>query len=341
MKKEHLLNNSHFLPFGMLMPNRRQNSAEYRFGFQGQEKDDETKGQGNSINFKFRMYDPRIGRFFARDPLASKYPYYTPYSFSGNRVIDAYEFEGLEPIIGDKNYGENIFFGWEEHFNNVHPKKRNLSNKNWISSVPRSLTDVSEFILNTKLKLKNFNDTKLTVKTIVIVTHGVSYPDGTSGLILSKGEDESFARSTTGIDVDARHIDFFIELQGKGLLEDPSSKDFMNEVGTYIQQLQNVMNEVGDDGDLIFMGCDIGKDNSLMESLYKLSGNRLNIYANSEISQISGNTNSLEVLNTTFGRGNGIGWLVIGPINGGSVTPVNEGDNQIILSEDEKPLQNE
>jgi len=45
------------------------------------------------------MHDPRIGRFFAIDPLSSKYPHYTPYSFSGNRVIDAYELEGLEPVI--------------------------------------------------------------------------------------------------------------------------------------------------------------------------------------------------------------------------------------------------
>lgn len=31
------------------------------------------------------------------DPLSPKYPHYTPYSFSGNRVIDSKELEGLEP----------------------------------------------------------------------------------------------------------------------------------------------------------------------------------------------------------------------------------------------------
>jgi RHS repeat-associated protein len=87
-----------YSPFGMLMPNRHQNSAEYRFGFQGQEKDDELKGQGNSINFKFRMYDPRIGRFFAIDPLSSKYPHNSPYAFSENQVINAVELEGLEKV---------------------------------------------------------------------------------------------------------------------------------------------------------------------------------------------------------------------------------------------------
>ena len=73
----------------------------YRYGFQGQEKDDEVKGTGNSINYKYRMHDPRIGRFFAVDPLTAKYPFYSPYAFSGNRVIDMVELEGLEPTYPD------------------------------------------------------------------------------------------------------------------------------------------------------------------------------------------------------------------------------------------------
>ncbi|WP_107037896.1 hypothetical protein [Brumimicrobium mesophilum] len=67
-----------------------------RYGFQGQEMDDEIKGEGNSVNYKYRMHDPRVGRFFAVDPLASKYPYNSPYAFSENRVLDGVELEGLE-----------------------------------------------------------------------------------------------------------------------------------------------------------------------------------------------------------------------------------------------------
>jgi RHS repeat-associated protein len=83
-------------PFGMLMPGRVENSAEYRYSFQGQEKDDEIKGQGNSISFKYRIHDPRVSRFFAVDPLTAKYPHNSPYAFSENRVIDHIELEGLE-----------------------------------------------------------------------------------------------------------------------------------------------------------------------------------------------------------------------------------------------------
>lgn len=71
--------------------------SAYRYGFQGQEKDDEIKGRtGTSLNYKFRMHDPRIGRFLSIDPLAPDYPHNSPYAFSENRVIDGVELEGLE-----------------------------------------------------------------------------------------------------------------------------------------------------------------------------------------------------------------------------------------------------
>jgi hypothetical protein len=57
------------------------------------------KGEGNSLNYEFRMHDTRIGRFFARDPLAAKYPHYSPYSFSGNKPIQFVELEGKEEAV--------------------------------------------------------------------------------------------------------------------------------------------------------------------------------------------------------------------------------------------------
>ncbi len=89
----------------MLVPNRHGSSSAYRYGFQGQEKDDELKGEGNSLNYTFRMHDPRVGRFFAVDPLEKKYPWYTPYQFSGNKVIQYVELEGLEE--GNTNTGSS------------------------------------------------------------------------------------------------------------------------------------------------------------------------------------------------------------------------------------------
>jgi RHS repeat-associated protein len=88
---------SDYYPFGMLMPGRHGSSGDkYSRGFQGQITDDEIKGEGNSVNYKYRMHDPRIGRFFAVDPLSDKYPHNSPYAFSENVVIDHIELEGLE-----------------------------------------------------------------------------------------------------------------------------------------------------------------------------------------------------------------------------------------------------
>ncbi len=58
--------------------------------------DYEVKGEGNSINYKYRMHDPRVGRFFSRDPLEAKYSFNSPYAFSENRLIDGIELEGKE-----------------------------------------------------------------------------------------------------------------------------------------------------------------------------------------------------------------------------------------------------
>ncbi len=85
-------------PFGSLLPGRNYSSDSYRFGFQGQEKDDEMYGStGTAISFEYRVHDARVGRFLSIDPLARNYPFYSPYAFSGNRVIDSREIEGLEP----------------------------------------------------------------------------------------------------------------------------------------------------------------------------------------------------------------------------------------------------
>ena len=85
--------------FGSLLPGRNFSSGSYRFGFQGQEKDDEVYGAtGTSYAFEYRMHGPREVRFWSIDPLAAKYPHNSPYAFSENRVIDAVELEGLEKV---------------------------------------------------------------------------------------------------------------------------------------------------------------------------------------------------------------------------------------------------
>ena len=108
-----VITHSDYYPFGMIMEGRSDMGGDYRYGFQGQEKDDEVKGEGNSVNYEYRMHDPRVGRFFAVDPLTSKYPHNGPYNFSENRVIDGLELEGLEVVTksstGTASFGVSSF----------------------------------------------------------------------------------------------------------------------------------------------------------------------------------------------------------------------------------------
>ena len=89
----------------------RSNITPTTYSFQGQERDDEVKGAGNSVNYTFRMHDPRVGRFFAVDPLSIKYPYNSPYAFSENRLIDGVELEGKEVRSSGKIAIPNLFSG--------------------------------------------------------------------------------------------------------------------------------------------------------------------------------------------------------------------------------------
>ena len=83
----------------MIMPGRNFNADKYRFGFNGQEKDDEIKGGGNQYDYGFRIYDPRLVRFLSVDPLTKSYPELTPYQFASNSPIWAIDLDGLEAKV--------------------------------------------------------------------------------------------------------------------------------------------------------------------------------------------------------------------------------------------------
>lgn len=87
---------SDYYPFGMQMKDRTFAAQEYTYGFNGQEQDGEL--MDGAVVFKYRIHDPRIGKFLSVDPLAPEYPWYTPYQFAGNKVISHRELEGLEEL---------------------------------------------------------------------------------------------------------------------------------------------------------------------------------------------------------------------------------------------------
>jgi RHS repeat-associated protein len=115
-----ILEENHYYPFGLKHTNYNVDKKKYendieiqgktkiapynsntnvlnKYKFQGQERQDELGLNWDS--FKWRNYDPAIGRFMNIDPLAEKYSYQSPYNFSENKVIAYRELEGLEGVL--------------------------------------------------------------------------------------------------------------------------------------------------------------------------------------------------------------------------------------------------
>jgi RHS repeat-associated protein len=88
---------SDYYPFGFEMAGRADQSVNYRYGFNGKEKDSPGMGGGGSTyDYGFRIYNPSIAKFLSVDPLTKSYSWLTPYQFACNTPIQAIDLDGLE-----------------------------------------------------------------------------------------------------------------------------------------------------------------------------------------------------------------------------------------------------
>lgn len=78
-----------------------QPNAGYRYGFNGKEEASEIAN--DDYDYGARIYDPRVGRWLAVDPLISKYPCLSPYNFVTNTPLQAMDPDG-ELIIFVNGY---------------------------------------------------------------------------------------------------------------------------------------------------------------------------------------------------------------------------------------------
>jgi RHS repeat-associated protein len=93
----------------MVMPGRKYSAGmQYRYGFNGKEEDDEVKGDGNSLDFGARIYDPRLGRWFSPDKMEKDAPSISTYVFVENTPLAAIDPDGNRTyFIGGAGYNPN------------------------------------------------------------------------------------------------------------------------------------------------------------------------------------------------------------------------------------------
>ena len=101
--------------------------AEYKYGFNSKENDNEVYGDANFQDYGMRMYDTRVGRFISVDPLTTEYPWYTPYQFAGNKPIWAVDLDGEEESIAIWNRGANNRMSQQTYvkWNTLFPGEKN------------------------------------------------------------------------------------------------------------------------------------------------------------------------------------------------------------------------
>ena len=90
-----VVSSSDYSPFGVILDGRGFGNSG-RFGFNSKEKDNEISGNGNNYDYGFRIYNPRLGRFLSIDPIASKFPFISPYIYAEDRPVDGKDLDGLE-----------------------------------------------------------------------------------------------------------------------------------------------------------------------------------------------------------------------------------------------------
>ena len=150
-----------------MLPGRNASSSDYRYGFNGKEKDDEIDGvTGSKLDFGARIYDSRLGRFMTTDPYESTFSAISPYSYALNNPIRNIDRDGLWPLDANLHimigkYGESTI----------------LNEGDWTVIRATSLAEAAKLMAGGKV-----------YDNLLISTHGAGVAGGTGGFQTGGGE---------------------------------------------------------------------------------------------------------------------------------------------------------
>jgi RHS repeat-associated protein len=108
-----------YYAFGSISQNSvRENSVKDDIKFNGKELQDEL--DLDLYDYVKRFYDPNTGRFISVDPLANRFPWWTPYQFAGLMPTKHVDLDGMEPASLDIQTGK--VYPASDHFRYTPPE---------------------------------------------------------------------------------------------------------------------------------------------------------------------------------------------------------------------------
>lgn len=125
-------------------------TAKYRYGFNGMEKDDGTTVEGGSYDFGARIYDSRLGKWLSLDPLTSWFAGHSPYNFCFNDPICLVDEDGLKPRPNRRGRGNGNNTNFTINRNKASTRQSNIwklrdGNTPATNPVARSFSDAFRF----------------------------------------------------------------------------------------------------------------------------------------------------------------------------------------------------
>ena len=159
MSQNEIVSETNYYPFGLAHKGYNEVSTSSNLGenwkYQGQERTPEM--DLNIDEWKYRVSDPAIGRFWQIDPLAEDYVYNSTYAFQENKMGMGIELEGAE-LLGFKK-AQKIIHRASEYKSGVNKMATggaNLISKSINQNTPTNNTPTPNFDNNTIISNPDF-----------------------------------------------------------------------------------------------------------------------------------------------------------------------------------------
>ena len=206
-----------YSPFGVELDGRTQSPEAYRYSFNGMEKDNEVKGEGNSYNFGARMLDPRVGRWLAVDPKGELFTSQSRYIYSANCPIYYIDNDGNTITPSNEKSKQDFNTTVQNVFSNNEIARNIFS----ISGENTALSNITMEDYSAALNATESIDERAVIRTLYLAANSeIDYQlysmkqkeTVSSGEFKRSTEEVEMAQGYTDYRVDERTVQIFISL---------------------------------------------------------------------------------------------------------------------------------